>query len=300
MKIFLTILGFCVTVLSASGQALVDSTELAKNAAYFKKLEEGFLYNIQWAYELNLLEQVSGFANVKLDRAKVAEKGNIYSHAIHDSSGYKVLFWYQKTLPKICAVADVTFDEVNMDAIITYMDREATSQEASICKRILTTLSAISRDSSYTLLPATCLQFIPLPLAEGGQVIVYQRSLDLNTCIFGNDYIFTFDAADSLIGTTKVHDMPTKSCVDYAAGHVADSITLHHWHDFKSLKDFPITDMASVFFYAGMHHIKKFLLIGNEFIFKIDLGTTEIWYLVGDEFKKALLQLPQRPTGWTL
>lgn len=301
MKIFNAVLFWLIACnIFANAQQRLEQIDTVTQSDYFKKLEEGFVYNVQWSYELNLLEQTISYGMARYDSTKVAYKGVVFRHPIHDSSGYKLLFWYANPKPTICAVAHVFLDETDADAIITYGEREPNNEEASICRRMLTTMNSINDDSAYIHLPATYLSLIPLPLAQGGQIIVFQRALDMNTCIFGNDYIFTYSALDSLIGVTKVHDLPTKTCVDTLVRDAANTAVLYHWHSFKSLKNFPITDLASVFLYCGMHHIKEFSLVGDDFIFSIEPATMQMKYLIQDEYYKAIRNIPEKPIGWAL
>jgi hypothetical protein len=221
--------------------------------------------------------------------AKCAAKKELAGGYLSYNSGTGLtnIFFSKGNSPVVLATITFGYDLKSTNYTLDTLSRKLTPVEEQLYNIRQAALAKIQSDTSFRIYKNTSLNLVPIIINTIRRVYVLSGSQINGLVVFGNDYLFEFDAANHLISEKKIHKsfIPikiNKATTDSAKTDVASI----HTHSPETGDFITATDICTLLLYENFTNWSQHIVISKNYVSVWDCKKNRLVILTAAAWKK--------------
>ncbi|WP_183579390.1 hypothetical protein HDF18_23435 [Mucilaginibacter sp. X5P1] len=221
--------------------------------------------------------------------AKCAAKKELTGGYLSYNSGTGLtnIFFSKGSSPVVLATTSFGYDLKSSNYTLDTTSRKLTPLEEQLYTIRQAALAKIYSDTSFRIYKNTSLNLVPIIINNTRRVYVLSGSKINGLVVFGNDYLFEFDADDHLISEKKIHKsfIPIKANKRGVDSTKTDVASIHT-HSPETGDFITATDVCTLMLYENFTTWDQHIVVSKNYVSVWDCKKNHLLILTAEAWKK--------------
>ena len=221
--------------------------------------------------------------------AKCASKKELAGGYLSYNSGTGLtnIFFSKGTTPFVLATITFGYDLKSTNYTLDTASRKLTPVEDQLYTIRQAALAKIYADTSFRIYKNTSLNLVPIIIHEVRRVYVLSGSSINGLVVFGNDYLFEFDADNHLISEKKIHKSFIPIKINKASTDTTKTdVASIHTHSPETGDFITATDVCTLLLYENFTTWSQHIVISKNYVSVWDCKKNHLVILTAEAWKK--------------